>query len=61
MNTYATDFKCHNANHGTFNHECGKPAVWIGTKASGFRSGFCQHCREHGDERFGFLAWEPVK
>ena len=29
--TYATYGKCHNANHGTFGHECGKPAAWVGT------------------------------
>lgn len=60
-NTYASDGRCHNAQSGTFGHECGKPATWIGTKASGFRSGFCDHCKEHGDERHGFVAWEPIR
>jgi long-chain acyl-CoA synthetase len=35
--TYANDKKCHNAEPGTFNHECGKPAVWIGIKPNGFQ------------------------
>ena len=30
-NSYATDGKCHNAEPGTYGHECGKPAAWIGT------------------------------
>lgn len=52
---YSTmDGKCHNSEPGTFNHECGKPAVWLGTKASGFQSGFCDDCRRHGYERTGF-------
>ena len=27
---YATDGLCHNANRGTYGHECGKPAEWLG-------------------------------
>jgi hypothetical protein len=51
---YGTDGKCHNAEPGTFGHECGKPADFIGTKASGFQSGFCAYCAEHGSERHGY-------
>ena len=66
--SYATDGKCHNANRGTFGHECGKPATWIATKAAEwkmsadplFRVGFCDDCKEHGDERHGVLSWERV-
>jgi len=58
--TYASDGVCHNAQRGTFGHECGKPATWIGTKASGFRSGFCDHCKAHGDERIGFGSWQAI-
>lgn len=57
---YATDGNCHNSNAGTFNHECGKPAVWIGTNRNGFRSGYCDHCKNHGDEGLRCVAWEPV-
>jgi hypothetical protein len=59
-NPYATDGKCHNANHGTYGHECGKPATWIGRKASGFESGFCDHCRQHGDEAREFASFRPI-
>jgi hypothetical protein len=53
---YASDGKCHNAQHGSYNHECGKPAVFVGTKSeTGFRSGFCDWCAKHGDERHGYI------
>ena len=58
--TYATDGKCHNANPGTYGHECGKPAQWIGTSASGFRSGYCVKCRATGSEARQCVAWEPA-
>jgi hypothetical protein len=60
MNTYPMDGKCHNAEPGTFNHECGKPATWLGTKASGFASGFCDDCKVHGAERHGFTTWQRI-
>lgn len=60
-NLYGCDGLCHNAQIGTFGHECGKPATRIGTKANGWQSGFCDHCKEHGDERFGFITWESVR
>lgn len=61
MSRYATDGKCHNSQPGTFNHECGKPATWIGTKAGGFSSGFCADCKEHGHEARVMARWETVE
>jgi hypothetical protein len=58
--SYATDGNCHNAQKGSYNHECGQPAKFIGTTKTGFRSGFCAYCRKHGDERFDCVAWEAV-
>lgn len=58
--TYATDGLCHNSNRGTFNHECGKPALWIGTNASGWQCGFCDDCKEHGHESSKMVTWTPV-
>ncbi len=46
---------CSNANRGTFGHECGKPATWLGTRPDGFQSGRCDRCKVEGDERFGFV------
>ena len=60
MSTYATDGKCHNSNPGTYGHECGKPAQWIGTSSSGFRSGYCAKCRATGSEARQCVAWEPA-
>ena len=59
-NAYATDGKCHNANAGTFNHECGKPAKWLGKTRSGFVSGYCAYCKECGDEARKVVAWQAV-
>lgn len=51
--TYATDGKCHNAEPGTYGHECGKPATWLGTDGNGFTSGFCDDCKQYGYEAKG--------
>ena len=56
--SYATDGKCHNAQSGTYGHECSKPATWTGTKPNGFQSGFCTWCKEHGDESHPFTQWK---
>lgn len=58
---YATDGRCHNAEPGTYGHECGKRATWVGTKASGFRSGFCDPCKKDGHEARACVAWERVR
>lgn len=58
---YATDGKCHNAEPGTFGHECGKPATWIGTARNGHRSGFCDDCKERGWEAPVYShKWERI-
>jgi len=59
--TYATDGKCHNSNIGTYGHECGAPAVWIGQKDTGYRSGFCDDCKNHGSERSNFKYFDLYK
>lgn len=67
FNTYATDGKCHNSNVGTFNHECGKPATWLGTKdcaswpGGTFTSGYCDRCKESGDEARTVKTWQRVE
>lgn len=59
--TYATDGKCHNAEPGTYGHECGKPAEWIGQSYTGFKSGFCSECKEHGHEAKTVTQWVKTK
>lgn len=56
---YARDGKCHNAEPGTYGHECGKPAVWLGTTPGGFFTGFCSACKEHGSEAARIRLWMP--
>ena len=51
--------KCTNANRGTFNHECGKPALWIGIHHSGHAQAFCLRCRAEGDEARTVATWTP--
>lgn len=60
---YATDGKCHNAEPGTYGHECGKPATWLGVSRSGFVSGFCADCKARGWEARSCIAWisRPVE
>ena len=61
INSYAEDGKCHNAEPGTFGHECGKPAQWLGTFANGFTSGFCGQCKDSGHDARWVLSWEKYK
>lgn len=57
---YATDGRCHNAEPGTYGHECEKPATWVGEDANGFRSGFCDDCKERGYEARPVVKWEKL-
>lgn len=70
MNSYATDGKCHNSEPGAFYDECGKPAVWLGTKQSEghiglniapgpFSCGFCDDCKRNGHEARAYTTWQP--
>jgi hypothetical protein len=54
ITSYAGDGLCHSSQSGTFNHECGKPAVFIGTNGNAFRCGFCADCVERGIQTAGF-------
>ncbi len=60
---YRSDTKaghCVNAEPGTFNHECGRPADNIGVKDNGFRAMFCDKCREHGTEAKAYKRWTKL-
>jgi hypothetical protein len=71
-NLYATDGRCHNAELGTYGHECGKPAVWVGRKMAPacpglglpkpypFECGFCEDCRREGYEARAYSDWRRV-
>jgi hypothetical protein len=57
--SYAIDGKCHNAERGTYGHECGKPAVWVGETRTGYRCGFCSECKRNGYEARDVVSWQP--
>jgi hypothetical protein len=53
--TAPTGQRCSNAEPGTFNHECGKPAhhavtYWSDTFDDWFTTFYCHHCLENGYE-----------
>lgn len=58
-NLYAVDGLCHNAEPGTYGHECGKPATWLGRRAGGDWSGYCDDCKANGYEARECRAWTP--
>jgi hypothetical protein len=54
--------RCVNAEPGTFGHECGKPATFIGTNAaSPTQACFCTDCKERGDEARSFGDWRELE
>jgi hypothetical protein len=52
--------RCINAEPGTYGHECGKPARWIGTDANGFRACYCDDCKNHGTDGRRVKAWAAI-
>lgn len=50
--------RCINAKPGTFGHECGRPAAFIGTKAeTGAQACFCADCKDVGHDARGREDW----
>lgn len=52
--------RCINSEPGTFNHECGKPALWIGQTLDGREACFCEDCRWNGHESLDKVRWWEV-
>ena len=53
--------RCVNAEPGTFGHECGRPATFVGLKAStGLQASFCADCKERGHEACRFGDWHEL-
>lgn len=52
--------RCTNAEPGTLNGECGKPAEWFGTNDRGHVQAFCSRCKEGGWEAAG-RTMRPIK
>jgi len=49
--------RCTNAEPGTYNHECGKPAQWTATKRHGHSAAFCDQCKATGSEARAYTQW----
>ena len=60
MSLYATDGKCHASPAGSYNHECGKPAEFLGTTRNGFQSGYCGECKRRNIETQDVVTWAPI-
>jgi len=64
--TYPPTGRCHNAEPGTYGHECGKPAVWYGTTRSTVHPGtpytteYCDNCKQHGTEARTCHDWQRI-
>lgn len=59
--------RCGYAQPGTFGHECGRPAVFVGIKPSIFAATGtfyayrCAECREFtGEDNWGITSWESA-
>lgn len=53
--------RCVNAEPGTFGHECGQPATFVGLNAStGLQASFCAECKERGHEASRYSEWQPL-
>ncbi len=48
---------CQNVEPGTYGHECGKPAAWIGRTPAGNKQYFCDRCRGEGYEANMITDW----
>ena len=54
--------RCVNAEPGTFGHECGAPAIFIGTRIEGGTdASFCAECKEQGHEARRYGGWLQLK
>ena len=52
--------RCTNAEPGSYGHECGEPAGFIGSGADGGQSCFCSACRALGSEARRYSDWQAL-
>jgi hypothetical protein len=57
---YNQDGLCHALEPKDPDHECGKPAVWIGETHHGFKYGFCESCRLTSPEKTSIKVWNYI-
>ena len=53
--------RCTNAEPGSYGHECGEPADFIGSRADGGQSCFCSACKAHGSEARCYSHWHALQ
>lgn len=51
---------CTNAEPGAMGHECGQPARYIGTRATGTAATYCAACKLTGTEARSVIHWQPL-
>ena len=52
--------RCINGEPGSFGHECGDPAGYIGLRPEGGHACFCSACKEHGAEARRYSHWQSL-
>ena len=52
--------RCTNAEPGSYGHECGEPAGFIGSRADGGQACFCSACKERGLEARRYSDWQAL-
>ena len=52
--------RCTNAEPGSYGHECGEPAGFIGSRADEGQACFCSACRERGFEARRYSDWQAL-
>ena len=52
--------RCTNAEPGSYGHECGEQAGFIGSRADGGQSCFCSGCKAQGSEARRYSDWQAL-
>ncbi len=52
--------RCTNAEAGSYGHECGDAAGFIGLSSDGGQACFCSACKEHGSEARRYSHWQAL-
>ena len=52
--------RCTNAEPGSYGHECGEAAAFIGSRPDGGQSCFCSACKAHGSEAQRYALWQEL-
>jgi hypothetical protein len=53
--------RCINAEPGTFSHECGRQASWIGAASDGWEYCFCDRHKANGHDARHIVQWRRIE